>query len=141
MSISPRGQGGQNDDVLWGGDNNDELDGQGGQDTLYGNTGNNTLTGGSGQDLFGIGLDQGTNIITDFIFNEDKLGLTGSLAIFQRGTNGQVNLDGDGNPILDIDANDSTIIGDLQITTTIGNDLTIATTNGTILATLRNGAD
>ncbi|MCL2923082.1 MAG: hypothetical protein MGF17_00200 [Trichodesmium sp. MAG_R04] len=134
-------QGGQNDDVLWGGGNNDELDGQGGQDTLYGNTGNNTLTGGSGQDVFGIGLDQGTNIITDFIFNEDKLGLTGSLAVFQRETNGQVNLDGDGNPILDIDANDSTIIGDLQITTTIDNDLTIATTNGTILATLRNGAE
>lgn len=132
--------GGENNDVLWGGSGDDELDGKGGNDTLYGNTGNNNLTGGSGQDVFGVGLDQGTNIITDFTFGEDKLGLTGSLSVFKREGNGDLSLDGNEQPILDLNADNSTIIGSLQITVD-GEDLTItSTTDGTVLATLTGAA-
>ncbi|WP_305852043.1 nuclear transport factor 2 family protein [Tolypothrix sp. PCC 7910] len=132
-------KGGQNDDVLWGGSGDDNLDGQGGNDTLYGNTGNNTLTGGAGNDVFGIGLDQGNNTITDFVFGEDKLALTGSLSVFKKDVNGNVILDSNGKPILDVNAQDKSIIGNLKITAN-GNNLTISTTDGTSLAALTGAA-
>ena len=79
--------GGSNKDTLNGGAGNDQLSGDGGQDELDGGSGDDTLTGGLGHDLLtgGAGIDtfvwtandtNGTDTITDFNANEDKLDLS-----------------------------------------------------------------
>lgn len=80
-------------DLIYGGDGNDELDGGGGTDTIYSGYdddflsggdgddilsagfGNDTLVGGNGNDVFGFGLDQGHDVITDFTPGQDRMDL------------------------------------------------------------------
>ncbi|MBD1939470.1 Calx-beta domain-containing protein [Microcoleus sp. FACHB-68] len=77
--------GGTGSDVLLGGSGNDSLNGGDGNDTLYGGEGNNTLTGGAGVDVFALGfsLDLGQDIITDFEFGVDKIGLPADIDLTQ----------------------------------------------------------
>ena len=82
-------------DIISGGDGSDILFGQGGNDELYGGNGNDLLFGGNGNDLLiggngddwltgGQGVDTfswkagetGTDHITDFEVNKDKLDLS-----------------------------------------------------------------
>ncbi|MBD2043740.1 Calx-beta domain-containing protein [Microcoleus sp. FACHB-672] len=77
--------GGGGNDVLLGGSGNDSLDGDDGNDTLYGGEGNNTLTGGAGVDVFALGFsgDLGQDIITDFEFGVDRIGLPAEIDLAQ----------------------------------------------------------
>ncbi|QYK01164.1 Ig-like domain-containing protein [Shewanella psychrotolerans] len=74
--------GGSGDDLLLGGSGNDELIGGMGEDTLIGGLGDDTLTGGSSStdtnaDTFVWQQgDTGTDHITDFNVNQDKLDLS-----------------------------------------------------------------
>jgi ketosteroid isomerase-like protein len=68
--------GNTNQNFIFGYKGDDALSGGPNDDTLYGGHGTNTLTGNGGGDLFAIGEDQGTAIITDFTQGEDLLGLT-----------------------------------------------------------------
>ncbi|MFB2834701.1 CAP domain-containing protein [Floridanema evergladense] len=72
--------GGKEDDILYGGQDNDVLFGDLGNDTLFGDLGNDILTGGEGSDRFGLQLDKGTDVITDFTDGVDFLGLTAGLS-------------------------------------------------------------
>ncbi|EJN08763.1 Ca2+-binding protein, RTX toxin [Bradyrhizobium sp. YR681] len=67
--------GGSGDDTLTGGMGNDVLDGGTGvdilvggldSDVLIGGAGNDVLTGGTGGDIFVVGVDDGSDTITDF---------------------------------------------------------------------------
>ncbi|MFC1237484.1 tandem-95 repeat protein, partial [Vibrio sp. F74] len=93
VDSDPRGD----SDTIYGGEGDDTLYGQGGADKLYGEEGNDTLYGGKGDDFLDGGLgndiltggdgadtfiwstdtiDSGTDIITDFHLNSDKIDLT-----------------------------------------------------------------
>uniref|UniRef100_UPI003D0AA77C tandem-95 repeat protein n=1 Tax=Shewanella sp. TaxID=50422 RepID=UPI003D0AA77C len=74
-SISIRGGSASSD--LIGGDGNDYLDGEAGDDLLIGGQGNDTMIGGLGADTFVWQQgDTGTDHITDFNINQDKLDLS-----------------------------------------------------------------
>lgn len=61
-------------DTLTGRGGADSLNGGSGRDLLVGSTGNDTLTGGGGRDRFRYRTwRQGTDTITDFVVNEDKI--------------------------------------------------------------------
>lgn len=75
--------GGNGNDVLDGGTGNDTLLGMNGNDTLTGGAGNDILTGGRGADYFVLAVGAGTDTVTDFKDNEDKLGLSGGLTFDQ----------------------------------------------------------
>ncbi|MEZ5651352.1 MAG: Ig-like domain-containing protein [Burkholderiaceae bacterium] len=53
----------------------DVIGGAGGNDVLFGQGGNDTLTGGAGADTFvyAMGVDNGTDTITDFVLGTDRL--------------------------------------------------------------------
>uniref|UniRef100_UPI002629E2E0 VCBS domain-containing protein n=1 Tax=uncultured Psychromonas sp. TaxID=173974 RepID=UPI002629E2E0 len=79
--------GGSNTDALTGGAGDDQLSGDGGEDQLDGGLGDDILIGGVGNDLLtgGAGIDTfvwtasdtyGSDTITDFNVNEDKLDLS-----------------------------------------------------------------
>ncbi|MFB2894732.1 CAP domain-containing protein [Aerosakkonemataceae cyanobacterium BLCC-F50] len=72
--------GGKENDILYGGQDNDVLFGDVGKDTLFGDFGADILTGGEGSDIFGLQLDKGTDVITDFADGIDFLGLSGGLS-------------------------------------------------------------
>ncbi|MCA1904108.1 MAG: 5'-nucleotidase C-terminal domain-containing protein [Cyanobacteria bacterium KgW148] len=67
--------GGAGADFLFGGKGDDVLNGGEGADVLSGDLGNDTLTGGPGPDIFLIASGRGTDTITDFQDQIDKLGL------------------------------------------------------------------
>ena len=89
--------GGNDNDILDAGTGNDFLDGSSGNDellgfdgddtllggndtdTLNGGTGNDLLTGGSSSDLFVLAAGEGTDTITDFGRDNDRLGLSGGI--------------------------------------------------------------
>ena len=73
-------EGGQGDDDLFGGRGLDTLNGNEGSDILVGGRGDDLLTGGSGEDLFALAAGDGTDTITDFIIDEDVIGLIGGLS-------------------------------------------------------------
>jgi len=84
--------GGTDSDTLNGDDNNDQLfgdagtdllNGGAGNDRLFGGTGNDTLTGGIGIDTFTLAAGSGTDTITDFIDNSDRIGLAAGLVFAQ----------------------------------------------------------
>lgn len=67
--------GGAGDDDLYGGQGDDTLNGGEGDDNLYGNQGDDLITGGDGEDLFVLRFQDGSDIITDYTDDVDKLGL------------------------------------------------------------------
>jgi Ca2+-binding RTX toxin-like protein len=69
--------------LLDGGAGSDTLLGGSGNDTLRGGQGNDILTGGSGRDTFVLALGEGTDTITDFTRNSDKIGLANGLSFGQ----------------------------------------------------------
>lgn len=75
--------GGNGNDVLNGDTGNDTLLGMNGNDTLTGGAGNDILTGGRGADYFVLAVGAGTDTVTDFKDNEDKLGLSQGLTFDQ----------------------------------------------------------
>ena len=60
-------------DVMWGGSDDDEMHGGTGNDTLIGGAGHDTLTGGEGSDVFVFDNNSGTDTITDFNPDTDKI--------------------------------------------------------------------
>ncbi|MEM9219518.1 MAG: FG-GAP-like repeat-containing protein [Cyanobacteria bacterium P01_F01_bin.150] len=66
-------------DTLLGSAGNDRIEGFKGRDILVGQQGNDILTGGNGEDTFVLGLEQGTDLITDFKANYDVIGLANGL--------------------------------------------------------------
>ena len=66
-------------DSLIGNAGDDTLIGGNGTDTLRGGLGNDTLTGGNGSDVFVFAALEGTDTITDFNLERDKIGLTEGL--------------------------------------------------------------
>jgi Ca2+-binding RTX toxin-like protein len=68
--------GGAGDDLLFAGSGEDLLYGEEGADTLFGGAGNDYLFGGDGSDLFRFAtLTEGIDLITDFVFGVDKIGI------------------------------------------------------------------
>ena len=61
------------DDALVGGDGDDVMDGGAGNDILKGGSGNDRLTGGSGNDQFRFATNSGSDIVTDYTDNQDKI--------------------------------------------------------------------
>ena len=72
--------GNNGNDTLYGDAGNDILDGGNGNDILYGGLGNDRVTGGNGNDTFVLAAGEGTDTITDFKANNDKIGLSGVLS-------------------------------------------------------------
>ncbi|QHD53553.1 immunoglobulin-like domain-containing protein [Shewanella algae] len=69
--------GGNGNDMLFGGNGNDLLVGGNGNDLLVGSNGDDRLTGGQGVDTFSWKAGEtGTDHITDFELNKDKLDLS-----------------------------------------------------------------
>ena len=81
--LDKSGNGNQN--FIFGYKGDDTLRGGPSDDTLYGGHDTNILTGNGGSDLFAIGEDEGTAIITDFTQGEDVLGLTLGLKFAELG--------------------------------------------------------
>jgi Ca2+-binding RTX toxin-like protein len=80
-------RGGQGDDLISGNENSDIVFGGGGDDNVFGGAGvfadsvrggmgDDTLTGGGGADTFIFLRNHGTDRITDFVNNTDKLDLS-----------------------------------------------------------------
>ena len=71
--------GNDGDDNLFGNGNNDRLKGGDGNDNLSGGFGLDTLIGEAGADTFVLQLNQGEDVILDFVSGVDNIGLTGGL--------------------------------------------------------------
>jgi serralysin len=69
-------RGNNGNDRLMGRDGADRLEGGAGNDWLDGGAGNDTLTGGDGRDVFAFDDGSGSDIITDFRRNQDKIDLS-----------------------------------------------------------------
>jgi hypothetical protein len=76
---------GDGNDTVDGGDGNDDIFGAGGDDLINGGNGDDLLNGGAGQDvlvgdggadIFEIGTAGGTDIIRDFNYGQDLIGLS-----------------------------------------------------------------
>ncbi len=89
-------EGGDDDDLLRGDLNDDTLFGGAGQDRMVGGKGDDVQTGGAGADVFMFrGTDFGTDVITDFELNVDRLLLAESVD-----TSSDVTSNGDGDAVL-----------------------------------------
>lgn len=98
------------DDTLNGDAGNDRLYGRAGNDILVGGSGNDTMTGGSGNDTFDFQANHGTDVITDFQDNVDKIDLSSlgvtwagkgtSWSITSNGGNAKIIYDGTDNVTL-----------------------------------------
>jgi Ca2+-binding RTX toxin-like protein len=67
--------GGVGADFVFGGNDADSLSGSSGNDRLDGGLGNDRMSGGTDADVFDIGLNEGTDTITDFVSGIDRLDL------------------------------------------------------------------
>ncbi len=114
--------GGNGNDVIFGQGGNDIINGGNGDDVIYGGMGDDILTGGNGKDTFvWLAGETGTDHVTDFSFNQDKLDISDLLTNWD-GQNDtldnylHISVEG-GNTVISIDANadhtvDQTIILD-----------------------------
>lgn len=68
--------GGRGHDLLRGGSGNDFLFGDDGNDRLRGDRGDDTLTGGAGNDRFIFNVRGGTDTVTDYTDEADRLDFT-----------------------------------------------------------------
>ncbi|MBW8842874.1 MAG: cadherin domain-containing protein, partial [Sphingomonadales bacterium] len=75
--------GGDGNDVLFGDLGSDTLNGGAGVDELFGGLGDDMLTGGTGADLFHFGRAGGSDTITDFNTNDDRIILDDDLAVIK----------------------------------------------------------
>ncbi|WP_412504054.1 immunoglobulin-like domain-containing protein, partial [Shewanella indica] len=109
--------GGNGNDMLFGGNGNDLLFGGNGNDLLFGGNGNDLLVGGNGDDWLtgGQGVDTfswkagetGTDHITDFELNKDKLDLSELLLLGEEHNSLEQYFEfsvADGNTTISIDA-------------------------------------
>jgi uncharacterized protein (DUF2141 family) len=100
-------EGGDEQDTLTGSTRKDQLSGAAGDDILLrGGIGNNQLSGGAGIDTFVLAPGEGTDTITDFMVDQDRIGLAeglsfGQLTITQDGSDTLIKLTSD-NEILAI---------------------------------------
>jgi hypothetical protein len=87
--------GGDEQDTLTGSTPNDQLSGAAGDDILLrGGLGNNQLSGSAGIDTFVLAPGEGTDTITDFMVDKDRIGLAEGLSF------GQLTITQDGNDTL-----------------------------------------
>ena len=70
-------------DLIEGLSGDDLLRGGMGNDVLIGGEGNDSLTGGEGRDIFVLASDGGSDTITDFVSEDDLIGLAGELSFEQ----------------------------------------------------------
>jgi Ca2+-binding RTX toxin-like protein len=88
-------------DTLTGSTRKDQLSGAAGDDILLrGGIGNNQLSGGAGIDTFVLAPGEGTDTITDFMVDQDRIGLAeglsfGQLTITQDGSDTLIRLTSD----------------------------------------------
>jgi Ca2+-binding RTX toxin-like protein len=68
--------GGSENDVILGGGGDDLINGGNGNDILNGGAGQDVLVGDGGADIFAINTLGGADVIRDFNYGEDKLGLS-----------------------------------------------------------------
>lgn len=67
--------GGDGDDIVYGGDGDDYVSGGLGDDILFGGAGDDMLRGGSGSDIFNLFDGSGSDVISDFDIQEDRLSI------------------------------------------------------------------
>ncbi|MEM6611603.1 MAG: Ig-like domain-containing protein [Cyanobacteria bacterium P01_C01_bin.72] len=75
--------GGGQDDLIFGGSGDDLINGGNGDDILNGDAGNDVLVGDGGSDIFVLNTLGGTDIIRDFNFSRDTLGLSNGITFDQ----------------------------------------------------------
>ena len=97
---------GDGKDTLTGTTGDDQLSGYAGDDILRGGIGSNQLSGGAGIDTFVLAPGEGTDTITNFMVDQDRIGLAeglsfGQLTITQDGSDTLIKLTSD-NEILAI---------------------------------------
>ncbi len=67
--------GGGGNDVLYGSALSDTLNGGSGSDVLRGGAGNDILTGGTGADYFAFNINEGLDLVKDYVDGVDKIAL------------------------------------------------------------------
>ena len=75
--------GGGQDDLIFGGSGDDLINGGNGDDILNGDAGSDVLVGDGGSDIFVLNTLGGTDIIRDFNFSRDTLGLSNGITFDQ----------------------------------------------------------
>jgi Ca2+-binding RTX toxin-like protein len=91
---------GDGKDTLTGTTGDDQLSGYAGDDILRGGIGSNQLSGGAGIDTFVLAPGEGTDTITNFMVDQDRIGLAeglsfGQLTITQDGSDTLIKLTSD----------------------------------------------
>ncbi|MGF1535318.1 MAG: calcium-binding protein [Elainellaceae cyanobacterium] len=86
-------------DRLFGNGGNDEIRGDRGADVLFGLAGSDILTGGGGRDTFVVSNQGGSDTITDFSSEDDRVRLAGGLtleriSIIDTAAGAQIEVDG-----------------------------------------------
>ena len=88
-------------DEYTGTDSAETVEGGGGDDTITGLAGDDTLTGNEGADTFVFGSGHGSDTITDFTVDTDKIDLTGLTGITQF-SDLSISDDANGNAVIDL---------------------------------------
>ena len=90
-------------DEYTGTDSDETVEGGGGDDTITGLGGDDTLTGNEGADTFVFGSGHGSDTITDFTVDTDRIDLTGLTGITQF-SDLTISDNSDGNAVIDLSA-------------------------------------
>ncbi len=88
-------------DEYTGTDSAETVEGGGGDDTITGLAGDDTLTGNEGADTFVFGSGHGSDTITDFTVDTDRIDLTGLTGITQF-SDLSISDDANGNAVIDL---------------------------------------